>query len=520
MKQSFKEVVLLLTAVCAPFIVSGGESIYKFAPDTTNAYQLEIESQGESGREMIAGVYTISAKAMPGDLTALTFQGHLMQKPIPGRAMMMAPFRGPGYPVSLSSYAMQPFSEGMELVIDATGRVMRQSGDKALPIPLGQLMTSLIRELPATTNELSSEQQVNVADEPLSQGPAATFAGSPYSGYGFYPGRPGPGILPATLKSTQSAGATNEDFTLIHRTFTLDSLMLSGSDPRVHASGDEEMVFDRQAGLPKTVTLQCKASVTTEDVSRRTVLTLRWRLLEGAEREATLKPPPRPEFPYEGEHEGAPRFSREGAVEKEIAPDEIAKLTEKLNDPESYVRQNAVLRLSSAKITSPSPELLSLMLKLANDPDEMVQNSALTFVANHASEEQTPLLIKSLMDTTDQNVRAAIIRGLGRLKDKRAAQPLADVLAMGPTEQLQFNASRNTEAVDALESIGPEAEPAVLGLLKERNNATRWQVCQILKHIGTSKSLPGLKVLIMVPSKELSEAAADACRSIDAREAR
>jgi hypothetical protein len=503
MKQSLREVAF--TAVCVPLIASGADSInladlhYKFAPEVTNAYQLEIESQGEAGREMIAGVYTIGARAMPGNLTELTFHGRLMQKPIPGRPMMMA-FRGPGYAPTLSSYAMQPFNEGMELVIDEHGRVMRQAGDSALPVPLGQLMTSLIRQFPHnTSNEWSSDHTVNVADEPLSQGPAANFARSPYAPY--YPGQSGLGILSATIKNELSATATNEDSAVIHRTFTLESWMSNDHEPRVRAEGDETTVFDQKAGLPRTVELQCKASVATEDVSRRSVLKLRWRLLEGAEREAALKPP-------------------EPLSEIEVAPDDLTKLREKLNSEKAYERQEAARRLSSSKMTSVSPELLSLMVKLTNDGDEMVQNSALTFVADHATEEQAMLLIKSLMSATDQNVRSAVIKSLGRLKDKRAAQPLADAVAMGPTEQLQYNSSRNTEAVEALESIGPEAETAVLGLLKERNNATRWQACQILKHIGSGKSVPALKELIMVPSKELSEAAADACRSIEARDGR
>lgn len=505
MKGSLREVVFLLTAVCAPLIAPGVEPInlanlhYHFAPDATNAYKLEIESSSEAGREMIAGVYTISAKPMAGNVVALTFRGQLTQRPIPGRMMM--PFRGPGYPASLSSYAMQPFSEGMELVVDDIGRVLRQSGDKPLPVPLGQLMTSLIQELPrVTTNEWSSEQEVNVADEPLSQGPGATFMRSPYGGYGYYPGQPGLGILSATLKSTLKAATTNEDSVAIHRTFTLDSWMLTGNDPRVRATGDGEVVFDQKAGLPKTVELNCKASVTTEDVSRRSVTTLRWQLLEGAEREAALKPP-------------------EPVMETEMTPDDIAKLTEKLNSEESYSREDAARRLSSGEIASPSPELLSLMVKLTNDGDETVQNCALTFVANHATQEQAMLLIKSLMSATDQNVRSSIVRALGRLADKRAAQPLADVIAMGPVDQLQFSSARNTDAVDALERIGPEAEPAVLGLLKEKNSATLFQACQILKHIGSVKSVPMLKELMLVPSKDLSEAAADACRSIEGREA-
>ena len=58
----------------------------------------------------------------------------------------------------------------------------------------------------------------------------------------------------------------------------------------------------------------------------------------------------------------------------------------------------------------------------------------------------------------------------------------------------------------------------MLGLLKEKNLETRVQACNILKQIGTKKSLSPLKDLTVNPSKELSEAAAEACRSIQSRQ--
>jgi HEAT repeat protein len=72
----------------------------------------------------------------------------------------------------------------------------------------------------------------------------------------------------------------------------------------------------------------------------------------------------------------------------------------------------------------------------------------------------------------------------------------------------------------ALVHIGSAAEPAVLALLKEKNIETRMQACTVLKQIGTKKSLGPLKDLTLNPSKELSEAAAEACRSIQSREAK
>ena len=241
MKRSLKEVVFLsFTAICVPLIAPGAEPVnsanlrYNFAPDTTNAYTLQIESQGEAGREMVEGIYVVSARSVTGNLTGLTFRGQLRQKPLPGVPMM--PFRGPGFPMSLSSYTMRPQMEGMELIIDSAGNVVREVGDTPLPVPLGQIMASLIEKLPATeSNAEGSEQEVYVSDDPFVQGPAAAFLNSPYGGFGYsyYPGRPGLGVLSATMKTKVSVAATTDGSVTLHKTLALDSRMLTGSEPRV-----------------------------------------------------------------------------------------------------------------------------------------------------------------------------------------------------------------------------------------------------------------------------------------------
>jgi hypothetical protein len=511
MKRSFKEVVFLtLTAICIPLTIPGAEPVdvatlrYHFAPDTTNAYSLQIESQGESGREAIEGVYLVTTKGVTGNVATLTFKGRLNSKMIPNQPPMMMGYRGPGSPMTLSSYTMRPQVEGMEIIVDDQGAVVRDSGDTPLPAPLGQIMTSLFEKFPAAgTNAWDSRTEVNIADDPLVQGPAQTFLNSPYGGmnFGYYPGRPGLGILAAQLDTKLRATALTNDSVAFHKTLTLESRMRTGSEPRVSATGDGDFVFNQKTGVPESIELRCKTSVVTENVSRRSTVTLRWKFLQGAERETALNPPPPPPNPNE----------------IEMAETNVAALTEKLKSDESYTREDAVRRLASSKISAPSPALMTMMIGFIDEPNESINNSALTFVANHATEGQVMLLVKSLQ-TSDQNVRTAIIKALGRLKDKRAAEPLADVLAMGPLDQLQYNSGRNSDAADALTRIGVAAEPAVSGLLKERSNATRWQACGILKRIGTAKSLPALKELSLSPSKELSAAASDAYRAIEARE--
>ncbi|MCU0784754.1 MAG: HEAT repeat domain-containing protein [Verrucomicrobia bacterium] len=473
---------------------------YVFAPDTTNAYSLQIENRGESGKEIVAGNFLLTSRRIGSNLFSLSFRGQLRPKPIPGQPPMMNFYR-PGYPTPMSSYLSRFTGEPMELVVDDSGVVVRQAGDMTLPAPLGQLMLSLVEPFPAdAASGWDSEREVNVLDDPLVQGPATIFLNSVPNYGGYYPGRAAQGVLSARQKTKFRVTAVTPESVTLQKTLALDSRMLTGNEPRISASGEGQIVFDRKVGVPKHVELQCKTLVVTDNVTRRSGITFRWELLDGTEREAVVNPPP-------------PR----PAESVKLSPDELAKLVEKIKSDDTEARLSAARQLTSSRIESPSAELISLMAGLAGDRDDTVRSAALTLLANHGAHDHVPLLVKAL-GTTDSGLRSTIIRGLGRLKDKRSAEALAELVATGPGEQLQYNSSRNTEAADALARIGPVAEPAVLALLKEKSNQTRWQACGILKQIGTKKSLPGLKELTLVPSKELGETAADACRAIQARE--
>lgn len=474
---------------------------YAFAPGQTNAYSLQIEAQGETGREAIAGTFVVSSRVVATNLIGLSVRGQLRPKSLGGMPPMMG-YR-PGSAMTLSSLAYGPQSELRELVIDERGEIVRQAGDLALPIPLGQLMASLVQPLPAeATAGWETERDVFVLDEPLLQGPATAFLNPP-GGFGYpsyYPGRPAQGVLAARQKTRIKVTDVTPATVTLQKVLSLDSRMLTGSEPCVSAAGEGQIVLDRARGLPQRVELECKTVVVTENLSRRSVVTLRWQLLEGADRDKAITPPPPP------------------GPETKFKPEEVAKLQEQLKSDDLGSRQAAARDLGGSRLGAPTAELLSLMASLANDRDDSVRHAALTVLANHGAKEHVPLLIKALIDP-DAGMRATLAKGLGRLKDPRAIEPLVNLVAVGQGDQPYYRPPRESAAAEALVRIGGTAEPALLALLKEKNIETRCQACNILKQIGTKKSLGPLKDLTLNPSKELSEAAAEACRSIQAREA-
>ena len=471
---------------------------YSVPAQNTNVYRVEIETQGESGKETVVGDYVLNIHPAAGGLISVSARGQAHQKP--GRAPSLMGYR-PGYGPSLTSLLMGNPSEARELVFDEHGNTARQAGDASLPIPLGQLLSSLILKLPnEPVSSWEAEQEVFVLDEPLLLGPAPVFP-STMGGMGyqpFYPGRGSQGVLAARqhtqVKMTEVTAAT----VTLEKKATLKTICYTGKEPRVSSTTEGRLIIDTATGWPKTIEMKCNTIVLTENLSRRTALNLKWQLLEGAERDAALVPP----------------------SEQKPSPPDWTKLMNQLDSDDNFKRETAArqLTMSVNQSIAPPPELLPALAKLENDGSEAVRQAVFTVLAGFGTTDHVPLLLKGLRNPDDAGIRLACAKGLGRLKDPRAVEPLADLLAAGQTDQFSSRMSRPNPVMDALIHIGPEAETAVASLLQQKNVETLTQACLILKSVGTRKSLPALKELTGYPNKELSEAAADAVRSIQSRE--
>jgi len=114
-----------------------------------------------------------------------------------------------------------------------------------------------------------------------------------------------------------------------------------------------------------------------------------------------------------------------------------------------------------------------------------------------------------LLRRAEQGNRRELMDGLRRLKDSRAIEPLADLVARGG-----FDAQGATEI---LGSFGPAAEEAALQLLKERNLETRRYACDILRQVGGARSLEPLKAQMLERDQNLNQAATTAARAVQDR---
>ena len=472
---------------------------YALPPGQTNAYNLTITQQGESGRETMTGTLLVSTRK-EGAFVAISVKGQMRPKMTPGSPMMMG-YR-PGAPASLNTFlgfAYGPPTESREMVIDETGRVLRLRGDSALPIPLGSLLTSFLIQVPTEpTAGWEKDEYVYLLDEPLLAGPLVASSQS-FGPMYYNPGRTAQATVTARQKTSGKLTGSTEQTVTLQADSTLETLLRTGNEPRISGSTQMKIVLDRAEGWPRLVEMESKCAALTENLSRSIVLSLKWQLLEGAEREAALAPPPPPR-------------------PQEISPVDTEKLMADLESDNQFTRQNAARELTmSGRTLKPTPELLALAVKLSGDRDDTVRHAGQTLLANYGTREQVPLLLRALKESNDSSMRMTLAKGLGRLEDPRAAEPLAELIATGQSDQTTYF-RHDTPVAEALIKIGPPAEGVVLALLKEKHTDTRIIACNVLKQIGTKKSLSALKELTGNPVKELSEAAAEAARSIQGRE--
>jgi hypothetical protein len=291
--------------------------------------------------------------------------------------------------------------------------------------------------------------------------------------------------------STRKTGS--KDGTLEwHKQVKLESFTRNGSEPRLLATAESDFTFDRDAGLMAQVETESDVVSQTETTSRKVKVIFKSRLLTGDELAAALAPPPPPAPP------------------RKLTVGDMERISADLKSSDLETRRAALRQLNGADIDDPSPDFITTVAAVALDSDTFNKMTAANFLGSHATTNEVPVLLKLLKDS-DWSSRSAAIKALGRLKDGRAIQPLADQVARGGSMYGQ-------DAGTALMNFGPAAEKAVLALLNERNADTQRQACTILQQIGTADSLDPLQKLVGDSEQQTSQAAVEAIRAIKQRQ--
>jgi serine/threonine protein kinase len=154
---------------------------------------------------------------------------------------------------------------------------------------------------------------------------------------------------------------------------------------------------------------------------------------------------------------------------------------------------NSLTRLDAAKqleqmqpIAEERAAVTGVLEPLLNDPDHFTRQAMIRALGVWGTRENIPALVK-MFEHTDVFTRRAAIIALGNIKDERSAEAIA--------ARLEDPLNRPV-ASETLQKMGPLAETAAARMIEHKDWTIRLTVCQILKVIGTKKSIPALETAV------------------------
>ncbi len=495
---SFLRFGFLLLISCLTVSARDAAMRYKFSTGQTNVFAVEISVRSENGSEVTSGNVFLVTRKVTTNSAILSCRGNFRSE------IKRTPQRGPGVFPGYGHYPgrMMPneniFPNDCEIELTERGMEFRDGGDHVLAVPLGKLVQSLFEPLPAKSGNAEASDIVAALDDPLWLGPAEGFLNARMNGQPMamrynmgYPQQT-PAILTVARQASTRAKESTVGTVEIHKHVTLESFTRTGIEPRLAATSESDLTFDRNAGLLSKIETQSDVTSQTETTIRKAKVTFKSRLLTGDELAAALVPPPPP----------APPRKLSGA--------DLEKISADLKSPDLETRRAALRQFNGAEIETPSDEFIALIAAMALDSDSFVRVTVANYLGGHATTNEVSVLLKLLKDS-DWSSRQNATKALGRLKDGRAIQPLADLIARNGNMYGQ-------ETGAALINIGAPAEKVVIGLLNERSAETQRQACIILQQIGTEASLDALQKLVGEGDQQTSQAAVEAIRAIKQRQ--
>lgn len=190
---------------------------------------------------------------------------------------------------------------------------------------------------------------------------------------------------------------------------------------------------------------------------------------------------------YHHEDRNAREAAREllrgyNATEQEL----FAETIKTLETGSAGARNSVMYDLPKAKLTPEQQTTVTRAMRpLVTDADDQVRRAAQNAMKTLATSADADFLLEK-MNSTDDATRQFATDLLVRMKDARAAKPIAALLA---------DSKKTHAAGRSLISLGSAAEPAVIPYLRSDDPATRKRAAEVLADIGTSASLSALKPL-------------------------
>jgi HEAT repeat protein len=187
------------------------------------------------------------------------------------------------------------------------------------------------------------------------------------------------------------------------------------------------------------------------------------------------------------------------------ANDPVAQALDDLRQPNSQRRREACGKLAQMELKEQRHDVAQQVEAILNDADGNTRAAAAKTLAVIGGAENVQGLLAQLAKDDYVAARREQLLALGKLKDDRAIEPVA--------QHLSQNADREA-AGQALEAMGTMAEKKVRDYLHYPDVAVRVEACRILQHIGGAASVAALETAKNDVSEKVAKAAADALQAI------
>ena len=404
----------------------------------------------------------------------------------------------------LRSAMNRPFSQQDVVETDPLGRVHEISGDKS-PLPgfMGPLSIMVFEQLPSTQRKTWSNTfaiSIEISEENNNDfGPRQPF-GPRFRPPGFpgFPNAPDNEVqrstrIPGTVRVVYTLQESVGHLLKFKKDFELEAREQPGDKPRVKLTGSGIVTFDTRAGVPRSLDYSGALVENEHNKTTRLPIKLTYTLIDGAG--------------------GRAEIARVAVVAQEpsqrLSKEEIDQCLADLKTANAGARSLAAARLQRAiPLQERKDAVVTVLAAMLKEKDPFSRKQAVDTLGTWAGPETVPLLIQCLEESA-LLVKLAAIDALGKLKDERAAQPLAKLITQpGPRVQ----------AAKALQSLGALAENPVLELLVHPEPEVRQQACRLLKELGTSTSLPALKTATEDDDRTVANLAKEAASAIAGRQ--
>ncbi|HEY1683212.1 MAG TPA: HEAT repeat domain-containing protein [Tepidisphaeraceae bacterium] len=355
-------------------------------------------------------------------------------------------------------------SRGRDIVVSQSGRVIEYGAEDQLPYMLGNAWDLGVASSPSDQKQSNTQQIIDLQNR-FSNFPRAGFASQEHR--------------TAMESVSYSSAAPRDGAHVIDVKYQLVSDETSNGASVIRDTGSGQIAFDPQSGWVQTRDMSYHILYRQNHVTMDIPVEVHVKLLGSAEAQHAWQM-------HQDAFALAMKEQAERNAPKLLDNDSITAALEKLTSQDAFKVRDACEQLEHAIVVkSRQSEVARALEPLMKHSEEMVRIESTKALAVWAERKNIPSLSEGV-HSTDIFVRQGAIEALGHIHDRRAAEIVASQL---PDNQVQFQAEQ------ALISIGPVAEPAVLPMLKNENWVTRLSACKILAAIGTQHSLGDLQTV-------------------------